>query len=218
MQCRVAMAAGAPPAELARLHGELAAATAAMLAAMRAAPVQPAGDGLFQFDVQQDVVAVLLAMDRLVLDGERAIQAAFDHLEAGLAVGGLARQLGGGPVDLVRVRTGLLPAKGALLAFWFSPAGGHVLAIDHRRGVHTTFAVDDALRDDLRTLRLSLEQPPADRTAAGLAALRATGGRVAERLLPAPVRALLEGVSGRRGAAATAPSKGLFLVRVEYNC
>ena len=29
-------------------------------------------------------------------------------------------------------------------------------------------------------------------------------------------RALLEGVSGQRVAAATAPSKGLFLVRVEY--
>jgi len=32
----------------------------------------------------------------------------------------------------------------------------------------------------------------------------------------ADVRALLAGVSGRGGAAATAPSKGLFLVRVEY--
>ena len=32
----------------------------------------------------------------------------------------------------------------------------------------------------------------------------------------ADVRALLQGVSGQRVAAATAPSKGLFLVRVEY--
>ena len=32
----------------------------------------------------------------------------------------------------------------------------------------------------------------------------------------ADVRGLLQGVSGQRVAAATAPSKGLFLVRVEY--
>ncbi len=35
-------------------------------------------------------------------------------------------------------------------------------------------------------------------------------------LREADVRGLIEGVSGQRGAAATAPSKGLFLVRVEY--
>ncbi|MBK8096944.1 MAG: CHAT domain-containing protein [Planctomycetes bacterium] len=190
MRARHAVAAG-DAGQLPGLRTQLAGAVQASGAAVRATPVRAGGVGYFHFEVARNALSVQLSLDRRLQPS--APEVAFLHLESGLALGTLSRRLGGAVATLAEVRARLLPERGGLLAYLLAPAGGQVVALDADGGVHEEFAVDEPFLAAIRELTREVEHEPADRSGAGVAALRQRAAGIAARLLPPAIAERLRG-------------------------
>ncbi|MCA8948591.1 MAG: CHAT domain-containing protein [Planctomycetes bacterium] len=197
-RARIAMARGASGADLSELHDRLAAGVEDWLAEWRSMPVRPGGVGTLHFATHRAAIATLLELDRYVLGGgaeddERAVAAVFDHLEAALASGTLARGLGVG-VTLADEQA-LAPADGGLLMFLSGIGSGSLLLVERDHVSHHVVRLDHGHEAAARALREAVDKPPpADaRSAKGLAIVERLADRVAAGLLPDAVRRRLAG-------------------------
>lgn len=184
-RARIAIARGADIEELGALRDLLAAAVAGWFEEWRKRPVRDGGSGPFLFGAHRDVLATQLLLDKIVLRGDAAFEAAFDHAEAALTLGALSRRLvSGKPATMSEARR-LVPENGGLLIYALGRRSGSLLTMDEEGVAHHTLDLDRAHR--LRSLRLqdAVDNPPAQEIVAGgsLDVIR-LAGRVTERLLP----------------------------------
>ncbi|TAJ16061.1 MAG: CHAT domain-containing protein [Planctomycetota bacterium] len=188
LRARVAVAAHAPDAELAAIEHALEASWRALLAAWDELPEREGGLGFLQYGARRRILVELCAL-RLARRGSADTEASLALVLDAQVRGMLARALHAPPPTAGEARALLSPGQ-MLLVFVAGPRRSLVWCIDAQRTTCEPVAGRDELRPALEAYAALLATPPAldEDTAARRARLRASGARVAAKLIPERAR------------------------------
>jgi len=187
---RLALARGAPVAELV-VHGEaLENAYAELIAAWSATPARPGGVGFLHYGSRRRVLSDLIRVTLAVDDGPSGLERALGHVLRAQEQVTLLRRAKAPSVGLAQIRDAVLRAGVGALVYLPALDRSHVFALDRDGIVHAELPAKDAIEAVNRELLGLLGIYPQGDGAVRRARRRRFDGlaeRLAEQLLPPPI-------------------------------
>ncbi|MCP3919745.1 MAG: CHAT domain-containing protein [bacterium] len=199
LEARIALARGAPVAELRERVAPLAAGIEVMIERWAREPRWSAGSGLLVYRGRRASLGAWIRL-HVAIDSVAGVEAALPLLLRAQAQTTLARALDAAAPSAGDVRGALLPRGRGLLFFVPGDGATHVLALDHEGSRHAVLAGVDTIAPQVGAYRAHVEGARGaidgvEERDAAVAVERELAGRISRELLPPGIAERLQGWS-----------------------